>query len=87
MILPEPFRAIVAEMDSYAFLRPMAKLFECRCGGGKLLVSTMNLQNLQQYPEARALLDAIYRYLTSEAFVPEQEMEMETLEGLVLQQL
>ena len=87
LILPEPFRAIVAEMDSYAFLRPMAKLFECRCGGGKLLVSTMNLQNLQQYPEARALLDAIYRYLTSEAFTPEQEMEMETLEGLVLQQL
>ena len=76
-------KAVVTEMDSYAFLRPMAKLFECRCGNGKLLFSTMNLQNLQQYPEARALLDAIYRYLSSEEFAPEQEMEMETLETLV----
>lgn len=83
VILPERMKAVVTEMDSYAFLRPMAKLFECRCGNGKLLFSTMNLQNLQQYPEARALLDAIYRYLSSEEFAPEQEMEMETLETLV----
>ena len=55
MILPRPIECIVTEMDSYAFLRPMAKLFECRCGGGKVLVSSMALQDLQQYPEARAL--------------------------------
>lgn len=85
VILPKPVKAIVAEMDSYAFLRPMAKLFECRCGNGKLLFSAMNLQNLQQYPEARALLDAIYRYLASKEFAPEQEMDMETLEELVWQ--
>ncbi len=83
LILPERIRTIVAEMDSYAFLRPMAKLFECRCGNGKLLFSTMNLQNLQQYPEARALLDSVYQYLASEEFAPEQEMEVEILEELV----
>ncbi|QQR31292.1 hypothetical protein I5Q82_06380 [Acutalibacter muris] len=55
MILPRPIECIVTEMDSYAFLRPMAKLFECRCAGGKVLVSSMALQDLQQYPEARAL--------------------------------
>ena len=37
VILPERMQTIVAEMDSYAFLRPMAQLFECRCGNGKLL--------------------------------------------------
>jgi len=83
VILPERIDAIVTEMDSYAFLRPMAKLFECRCGNGKLLFSTMNLQNLQQYPEARALLDAIYRYLESPEFDPRGEMAVETLEELV----
>lgn len=81
MILPRPIECIVTEMDSYAFLRPMAKLFECRCGGGKVLVSSMALQDLQQYPEARALLHSIYRYLGSPEFEPSQEMTIEELSG------
>lgn len=80
VILPEKYEAIVTEMDSYAYLRPMAQLLECRCGGGKLLFSTMGLQNLQQYPEARALLNAIYRYLDSEKFAPAQEISPEVFE-------
>ena len=83
VILPEHIDAIITEMDSYAFLRPMAKLFECRCGNGKLLFSTLNLQNLQQYPEARALQHSIYRYLASAAFEPEQEMDVEAVQELV----
>lgn len=83
VILPERIDAIITEMDSYAFLRPMAKLFECRCGNGKLLFSTLNLQNLQQYPEARALQHSIYRYLVSTAFEPEQEMAVEAVQELV----
>ena len=72
VILPERIQAIITEMDSYAFLRPMAKLFECRCGGGRLLFSTLNLHHLQQHPEARALLGAIYRYMVSDEFQPDQ---------------
>lgn len=83
VILPRMIPAIVTEMDSYAYMRPMAKLFECRCGGGKLLFSSMALQNLQQYPEARALQNAIYDYLGSEKFAPEQEMSLEEIAVLV----
>ena len=77
VILPERIQAIITEMDSYAFLRPMAKLFECRCGGGRLLFSTLNLHHLQQHPEARALLGAIYRYMTSHEFQPDQVLSPE----------
>lgn len=56
VILPKRCRAIVTEIDSYAFLRPMVQLMECRCGNGKLMFSTVCLQELQQHPEARALL-------------------------------
>ncbi len=83
VILPRPYQAIVTQMDSYAFLRPMTQLLECRCGKGKLLFSTMGLQNLQEYPEARALLDSIYRYMDSPEFEPGQEIEWEVLETLV----
>ena len=82
MILPERIDAIITEMDSYAFLRPMAKLFECRCGGGRLMVSSMGLHQLQQYPEARALQRAIYSYLASDAFQPEQVLSPEWIRSL-----
>lgn len=83
VILPGRWKAIVTEMDSYAFLRPMAQLLECRCKNGRLLFSSMGLKELQQYPEARALLDAIYRYMDSEQFAPEQEIGAEVFEALV----
>lgn len=83
VILPERYDAVITEMDSYAFLRPMAQLLECRCFNGRLLFSTMGLQDLQQYPEARALLDAIYRYMDSDKFAPEQEIDIKVMEGLV----
>lgn len=83
VILPERIRAIITEMDSYAFLRPMAKLFECRCGGGRLLFSTLNLHRLQRHPEARALLQSIYRYMDSEAFRPDQVLSPESVAELV----
>ena len=84
VVLPELYEAIVTEMDSYAYLRHMAQLLECRCGNGRLLLSTMGLQNLQQYPEARALLNAIYQYLDSEKFAPRQEIEVEVIRALVV---
>ena len=80
---PEAVSAIITEMDSYAWLRPMAQLFEFRCGGGTVLFSSMGLQDLQQYPEARALLAAIYSYLDSDSFRPEQELSMEALEKMI----
>ena len=82
MILPERVDAIVAEMDSYAFLRPMAKLFECRCGGGKLMVSSLGLHHLNQYPEAKALRQAVYDYMTSPDFAPKQELSLDWIAAL-----
>lgn len=78
-VLPKQVNAIVREMDSYAYLRPMAKLFEGSCFEGRILVSSMGLQDLQQYPEARALQNAIYRYLASETFAPMQELDSRML--------
>lgn len=83
VVLPERYKSIVTEMDSFAWLRPMTQLMECRCSGGKLLFSSMGLQNLQRYPEARALLASIYRYLDSEDFTPEQEIGVAVMETLV----
>ena len=83
VILPERMETIVAELDSYAYLRPMAQLFECRCRNGRLLFSSLGLQNLQQYPECRALQNSIYIYLASEEFRPAQTVAPERIAELV----
>ncbi len=83
VILPGEMKMIVREMDSYAYLRPMAQLLECRCGNGRLLLSTMGLHRLQQYPEARTLLGCIYEYMNSPEFQPEQELTPDAVAGLV----
>ena len=82
ILLPHTIQAIVTEMDCYAYLRPMAQLFEARCGGGVILVSSMGLQDLQQYPEARALLHSLYQYMDSESFAPQQELPPELFASL-----
>ena len=74
-VLPERRRAIVEEMDSYAFLRPMAQLIEGRCAGGRLLASSMALHQLQAHPEARALQRSVYAYLASDRFDPKQALD------------
>lgn len=83
VILPHPMKTIITEMDSYAFLRPMAKLIEFRCLKGKVLLSTMALHKSQQYPEARALQASIYTYLSGENFEPAEEITEEELSMLV----
>lgn len=83
VILPHPMKMIITEMDSYAFLRPMAQMIEFRCLKGKVLLSTMELHKSQQYPEARALQAAIYTYLSGENFEPAEELTEEELSMLV----
>ena len=78
ILLPRPMKTIIAEMDSCALLRPMAQLFECRCGGGRLMVSSMGLHHAGQAPNVRALKKAIYDYMASDLFRPEEELAFET---------
>lgn len=83
MILPRRMEAIVTEMDSYAYLRPMAKLLYCACEGGRLLISSMGLHQLQQYPEARALLAGIYAWLEEGPETPAQSLTAEEVRHMI----
>ena len=83
VILPRSMKSVVTEMDSYAFLRPMAQLIEFNCLNGKVLLSTMELHKSLQYPEARALQAAIYEYLSGEEFRPAEELTVEELRTMV----
>ena len=82
VILPGNIKSIIKEMDSYSYLRPLSKLFECRCLKGRVLFSSLGLHELTEYPEAKALLNCIYGYLESEDFCPQNEMKTDELRSL-----
>ncbi len=78
-------RPIIRELDSYAYMRHMAQLLEFRVGKGRLVMSSMGLKELcEQYPEARALQNAIYTYMTDPSFLPPQEAALEDIRKLIL---
>ncbi len=77
VILPEGVKSIVTVLDSYAYLRNMGMLLEFRCLRGRVFVSSLGPIGRLGYPECRALLTSIYRYLVSDAFAPEQAISPE----------
>ena len=64
--------------------RTLGLLFEAKVGNGKLMVSSMGLDQLQvYYPEAKALRNSIFEYMHSDDFDPEFEMTVSSVETLV----
>jgi hypothetical protein len=74
LILPGKLAPLVTALDCYAYMRNMGMLLEARCGGGRLMLSSMGLLEQQAYPEARALLASILSYMASAAFQPGQSL-------------
>ena len=79
--LPDGAESAVTLMDSYAYLRTLSCLFFCRCGGGRLAVSTLGLHSVPT-PEANALLASLYAYMASPDFSPGGEVAPETIRAL-----
>lgn len=79
MFVPGNLEPLITVIDCYAKLRNMAFLFECRTGGGRLMVSSMGLLEKQDYPEARALYRSIVKYMASEKFKPALTLSVKEL--------
>jgi len=81
-IVPSNIKPLITEIDSYAYMRHMAQLFECKCLNGKLMFSTMELYKKTDYPEANALLNCIYKYMESDLFAPKQTISLDELKAM-----
>ena len=75
---------LVGVIDGFTSLQRLGLLYEAKVGGGKLVVSSMGLEQLQsQYPEAKALRDSIIDYMTSDEFDPQTEVSVGTINANV----
>ena len=73
---------LIRQMDSYAQLRTFAMLLEARVGSGRVLISSMGLNDLPDRPEVRALRSAIREYMASDHFQPKVSLSPEHLVSL-----
>ncbi len=74
---------IVRVIDDWVTARPLAFLFECKAGKGKLLVSGIDLlSDAGQRPEARQLLYSLKKYMSTAAFNPQQNVAVEKITAI-----
>lgn len=75
---------LIQVIDGFLTLRNMGLLYEAKVGKGKLMISSMGLEQLKdQYPEARALRNSIIQYMNSEEFKPKHTLDKEGLNELL----
>ncbi len=80
--LPGELEPLVQPIDTWFRSHKLAMLFECRCGGGQLMVSSMNFDNLEGKAVSSQLLASICAYMNSGDFQPAVEIGAGELESL-----
>ena len=80
--LPAGLQPLIQPIDTWFRSHKLAMLFECRCGGGELMVSSMNFENLEDKAVSTQLLASICDYMNGESFRPSVEVDGEQLKGL-----
>lgn len=81
---PADFRPIVQVIDDWNTNRKLGLVFEARLGGGKLLVTSIDLRtDLDARPVARQMLTSLLGYMASEQFAPSREVSVEMIRGLL----
>jgi hypothetical protein len=73
-------RPIVRVIDDWVTNRRLALIFEAKVGEGKLIVTGIDLlSKLEGRPEARQMLYSLKKYMTSDSFSPEIEIDTDTI--------
>lgn len=77
-------RPIVGGVDNWNRGKRLAYLLEARVGRGRVLMTTLKvLEHFHSQPEAAHLLDAMLRYVHSEAFAPKTDISLAQLWSIV----
>jgi hypothetical protein len=79
---PQNYRPTVQVVDGFDRNHKLGLICEAKVGKGRLLLCSIDLPGLQEYPEARQLLSSLYRYVSSKSFRPSAELEIDTLKAL-----
>ena len=75
---------IVRIIDDWFTARPLAMIFECKAGKGKLMVTGVDLlTNYAARPEAKQLLFSLKKYMTGTTFNPTTDVSIRDIQSLM----
>jgi len=80
---PKVFRPIVQVIDGFDRNHKLGLICEAKVGNGRLLICSIDLPGLQEYPEGRQLLASTLGYMSSGAFDPADELNPAAVRGIV----
>ncbi len=78
---PTTIKPLVQPIDTWFLGRRLAQLLEVKVGEGKLIISTLNLDSATG-PASAQLKQSLIKYMNSEAFNPQVEVEVDVLKEL-----
>lgn len=82
---PQALRPFIQTIDSYDSNRKLGIGFEARVGGGKLLVLALDTQkDMDKRPATCQLLESIDRYVKSEKFNPQVELDTAFIDSFLI---
>jgi hypothetical protein len=77
---PEEFEPIVQIIPNFYNNHRMTNMFEAKVSNGRVLICSMDFTKADT--EGKQLFRSIIKYMTSENFIPEMELELEVLKRL-----
>lgn len=78
-VTEKSYRPIVQMVDNFERNHKLGILFEGKAYDGKLMICTSRLSEIGDRPEVKQFAKSLMNYLTSDAFQPEQNFDMELL--------
>jgi hypothetical protein len=81
---PDGFRPLIQPIDTWFLSRKLGVLFEAKVGKGRLMVTSIDLEHgMDKRPAARQLLYSIEKYISSDRFNPQTEVDIEIILDLM----
>jgi hypothetical protein len=81
--MPPDLRPVVQVIDTWFEARRLGLVFEARVGGGKLLVTSMDLQSdLPNRAVARQMRRSLLGYVASDSFAPDVSVDLASVQAL-----
>ena len=80
---PSDFQPLVQSIDTWFVSRKIGMLFECNIGKGRLVMTTMDIQNnLDNRIVARQMRESIINYMQSDKFHPQWNLDIQLIKDL-----
>ena len=79
---PAEYQPIVQPIDTWHVSRKLGMMIEANVMGGKLLMTTIDINNIKNRPVARQLRHSIIRYMQSDKFAPATTVAPEVISHL-----